>query len=89
MAWYTWSSQTDFETWHTTVCQGLGIPHPNHNGATGEVDPDATWTLRYTDVHEISPDDWRAVVDDDVAGVYQSGLGQPSSEPSSQLTYGE
>lgn len=79
--WRTWQSRTEFDAWHATVCTGLGIPHPGVNVATGEVDPDAQWTTAYTDVVEVAADDWRAVVEDEIAAAYPDGLGVPCDPP--------
>lgn len=85
MNWYSWISLAAFDAWHSTVCNGLGIPHPNYNAATGEIDSDAAWTTKYTDVYEVAPDDWRAIVYDDIANDYSDGLGAPSEAPPSPL----
>jgi hypothetical protein len=80
---YRWISQAAFDAWHLTVCDALGIPHPNFNAATGELDPDAQWTTAYTDVIEVATDDWRAYVEDDIAAQFPDGLGTPSDPPPS------
>lgn len=80
-AWYSWKSLSDFNLWHSQVCVGLGIPHPNRNNATGEIDPDAQWTTDYTVPVEIEPTDWRAMVGDDIATLYFNRLGTPSDPP--------
>lgn len=80
---YLWTSHTDFDAWHTTVCEALGIPHPNRNAATGELDVDAQWTTAYTEVTEVAGDDWRAYVEDDIAAQFPDGLGTPSDPPPS------
>ena len=80
--WHRWTSLAAFNVWHDTVCAALSIPHPNRNVATGEIDYDAQWTLRYTDVAEVAADDWRAFVEDDIAATYPDGLGQPCDPPS-------
>ncbi len=78
---YLWTSHTDFDAWHTTVCEALGIPHPNRNAATGELDVDAQWTTAYTEVTEVAGDDWRAYVEDEIAAQFPDGLGTPSDPP--------
>jgi hypothetical protein len=75
---YQWTSRADFDTWHTVVCDALGIPHPNHNAATGELDLNAQWTTAYTDVVKVADDDWRAFVEDNIATQFPDGLGIPS-----------
>lgn len=79
--WYSWPDEASFNAWHSTVCTGLGIPHPGVNEATGEVDLDAQWTTAYTQAVEVTPTDWRAVVEPAVATVYTNGLGTPSDPP--------
>lgn len=67
MAWYTWQSQEDFDTWHEEVKTQLGLPMPGKNAHTGEVDESAQWTTDYTSVTEVGPGDFRAFVEDRVA----------------------
>ena len=83
LMWYSWATLTAFTAWHDTVCAGLGIPHPGRNAATGEVDEAAQWTTAYTSVVEVTDDDWRAWVGDDIAATYPDGLGAPSDPPPS------
>lgn len=85
MNWYKWDSYAAFESWHTTVCRSLGIPHPGFNTSTGEVDPVAQWTLHYTNAYEVDPTDWRAVVDDAIAESHSNGLGVLSENPQSVI----
>lgn len=79
--WYSWQTVGAFDAWHATVCAALGIPHPGRNAATGEIDDDAQWTTAYTSVTEVAADDWRAVVEDDIAADYPDGLGVPCDPP--------
>lgn len=79
--WYLWPTLEAFDAWHDSVCASLGIPHPNRNVATGEIDLDAEWTTAYTGVVEIAPDDWRAFVEPDVAATHPDGLGVPCDPP--------
>ena len=81
---YRWNSHDDFVAWHDLVCAALGIPHPNRNAATGEIDYDAQWTTAYTTVTEVAADDWRAFVEDDIAAQVPDGLGVPSEPPSAR-----
>lgn len=81
--YYRWNSHTDFTMWHDTVCVALGIPHPNSNGATGEIDYDAQWTTAYTEAVQVATDDWRAYVEDEISAQFPSGLGTPSEPPPS------
>lgn len=78
---HRWTSRTDFDVWHDAVCVALGIPHPNRNAATGEVDPYAQWTTAYTNPVEVAPDDWRAFVEDNIAAAHPDGLGAPCDPP--------
>lgn len=81
MMFYRWSTLDAFNAWHDATCSLLGIPHPNRNAATGEVDPDAQWTTAYTEVIRVADDDWRAYVEDTVAELNPEGLGVPSDPP--------
>lgn len=85
--WYRWTSQESFDAWHDAVCVALGIPHPNRNAATGEIDVDAQWTTAYTNVTEVAADDWRASVEDHVAADFPDGLGTPSDPPPAAEPY--
>jgi hypothetical protein len=83
--YYRWNSYADFSAWHNTVCAGLGIPHPNRNEASGEIDDDAQWTTAYTEAVEVAADDWQAYVEDDIATQYPDGLGTPVVETMIEL----
>jgi hypothetical protein len=72
--WYWWSELNLFDVWHSAVCAELGIPHPNRNFATGEIDLDAQWTTAYTEPIEQDGIVW-AVVEPDVAALVLDGLG--------------
>lgn len=78
---YSWPSSEAFADWHDGVCRSLGIPHPNHNAATGVIDLNAQWTTAYTEAVEVASDDWRAFVEDDVAASHPIGLGVPCDPP--------
>lgn len=79
--WYKWSSLDAFNSWHSYVKDQLGIPCPNYNLATGEVQAmTAYWTLEYTDPVILSENDVRAVVEDDALG-FTEGLGEVSEAP--------
>jgi hypothetical protein len=80
---YSWLSLDDFNAWHADACTALGIPHPNHNAATGEIDESAQWTTAYTQPTVVAEDDVRAYVEDKVAELVPDGLGQPSEPPPS------
>jgi hypothetical protein len=79
--WYRWTDLAAFTAWHDAACAALGIPHPGNNAATGELDPDAQWTTAYTNAVQVGADDVRAVVEDDVAELVPTGLGEPSDPP--------
>lgn len=79
--WYRWTDQAAFDVWHAAACAALGIPHAGHNAATGVIDEQAQWTTAYTSVTEVGPDDWRAVVEPEVAELVPDGLGEPSDPP--------
>jgi|DEB0MinimDraft_3_1074331.scaffolds.fasta_scaffold26835_1 hypothetical protein len=82
MHWYTWQTKNPgFDTWHTAVKTGLGMPWIGENQATGEPEPDAQQTTDYTAVVEVAADDWRAPVSDLIAGTYPDGLGTPCDPP--------
>lgn len=81
MTYYKWESLGAFENWHEAVKAGMGIPHPNENMATGDVDEGAQWTTAYTAAKGVAPDDVRASVEDAVAEAYPVGLGVPSEMP--------
>lgn len=81
MNWYTWPSEADFNTWHQTVIDGMGLPKVGFNAATGQPRPDAQMTTAYTAVTEVGADDWRAPVDIDIALSFSDGLGAESEAP--------
>lgn len=78
---YSWPSLDLFNAWHTDACIVLGIPHPNRNAATGEIDEDAQWTTAYTEAVVVAEDDVRAYVEQSVAELVPDGLGTPSEPP--------
>jgi hypothetical protein len=78
--WHHWPNLAAFTEWHTAVCQALGIPHPNRNAATGEIDESAQWTTAYTEPVIVADDDVRAVVEEHVAGLVP-GVGEPCDPP--------
>ena len=78
---YSWLSFDSFNVWHADACTALGIPHPNKNAATGEIDPDAQWTTAYTEAVVVAEDDVRAFVEQSVAELVANGLGVPSEPP--------
>lgn len=80
---YSWLSLDLFESWHDAAKTALGIPYPNRNAATGEIDPDAQWTTAYTEPMVVADDDVRAYVEDNVAQLVPDGLGTPSEPPPS------
>jgi hypothetical protein len=78
---YSWSSLDAFNSWHALAMLALGIPHPNHNAATGEIDESAQWTTAYTDPIVVADDDVRGYVEQSVADLVPDGLGTPSEPP--------
>jgi len=77
--WYSWADISAFNVWHDAACAALGIPHPNRNAKTGQVDESAQWTTAYTE--PIVGDDVRAYVEADVAALVPEGLGVPCDPP--------
>lgn len=78
---YSWLSLDAFNAWHADACVALGIPHPNRNAATGEIDENAQWTTAYTEAVLVAEDDVRAYVEQYVADLVPDGLGVPSEPP--------
>ena len=79
--WYSWPSQADFDAWHEPVVQALHLPRVGINAATGQPDPTAQRTVRYTAALEVALDDWRAPVEPLVASEFPTGLGSLSEPP--------
>lgn len=80
---YSWLTLDLFNAWHDSAKLALGIPHPNYNAATGEIDENAQWTTAYTDATVVADDDVRAYVENSVASLVPVGLGVPSEPPPS------
>ena len=78
---FSWLSVNAFNAWHDLAKQALGIPHPNHNQATGKIDESAQWTTAYTEPITVSEYDVRAYVKQSVAELVPDGLGVPSEPP--------
>ena len=78
---YSWSTLASFNSWHADAMKALGIPHPNHNAATGEIDETGQWTTAYTEAIVVADDDVRAYVEQSVAELVPDGLGTPSEPP--------
>jgi len=74
---YTWESQEGFDAWHSVVKEALGIPYPNRNSKTGEVDENATWTTAYTELRTDDNGVQYAKVEDNIAEEFAEGLGTP------------
>jgi hypothetical protein len=79
--WRTWESEAAFDAWHATVVDGMNLPRVGVNQETGDPEPDAQWTTRYTEATEIGAGDWRAAVQDGVAEAYPSGIGVVCGPP--------
>ena len=79
--WYTWRTLSEFEIWHSNVITGLNLPRLGQNAATGKIDLNAQATTSYTVAIQITNDDWRAMVEDEIASNFADGLGLPSQPP--------
>lgn len=51
--WYQWDTWELFNEWQDNLCVELAYPWEASNQATGELEPDATYTVRYTDGREV------------------------------------
>lgn len=80
-AWYSWPSLPAFDSWHADAMTEQGIPHPNRNAETGEVDESAQWTVAYTSPVLVVDDDVRARVQPEVAAAVPNGMGVPCDPP--------
>jgi hypothetical protein len=74
---YSWESEEAFDLWHNEVMSSLGIPHPNKNSETGELDQDATWTTAYTNLNISEDNVLYAKVEDEIAQQFSENLGTP------------
>lgn len=74
---YKWQTVEAFDAWHETVKEALGIPYPNVNSKTGEIDENATWTTAYTNLREDDNGVKFAKVEEEIAAQYSEGLGEP------------
>lgn len=74
---YKWESEEAFEAWHSVVKKALGIPHPNRNNKTGDVDINAAWTTEYTRLQTDDNGVLFAKVEDQIAAHLTEGLGTP------------
>ena len=79
--WYAWPTQQAFDLWHQIVIDAMNLPRVGFNQATGEPQPDKTQTTAYTAVVFVADGDWRAMVEDDVATQFKSGIGTPCDSP--------
>lgn len=79
--WYSWPTLSAFDNWHNNVIASLNLPRHGHNAATGEIDTNAQATTSYTVPLQIANDDWRAMVEDEIASNFADGLGLPSQPP--------
>ena len=73
--YYSWATTKAFNSWHKAVKTGLGIPHPNYNAKTGELDENASWTTAYTRLREDDNSVKYAKVEDKIAEGFPEGLG--------------
>jgi len=74
---YKWESDEAFEAWHSVVKEALGIPYPNKNSKTGEIDENATWTTAYTALRTDDNGVKFAKVEEEIAQQFSEGLGEP------------
>lgn len=72
---YSWDTEEEFNAWHNSVKASLGIPHPNKNFLTGEVDNTATWTTQYTELRTDDNGIMYARVEESVATEHPENLG--------------
>lgn len=79
--WYSWSSIEAFNAWHDPIVADLNLPRIGTNQATGEPEPSKNRTTSYTSVVEVSPNDFRAMVESEIAEQWPNGLGQISTSP--------
>ena len=79
--WYAWSSESEFNVWHNNVIRSLNLPQVNLNLATGLPDADAQMTLAYTEIRKVAKNDYRAIVEIEVAEQFMQGLGELSDAP--------
>jgi hypothetical protein len=79
--WYKFESQDLFDVWHEIVKADLGIPYPNKNLETGEIDEDAQWTTSFIEPYIVSETDLRIYLTDEYSDTYSQELGEVSEAP--------
>jgi len=79
--WYKFESQAFFDEWHNQVKAQLGIPYPNKNLQTGEVDENAMWTTSFIEPLIVSENDLRIYLADEYSETYSEKLGEISVYP--------
>lgn len=75
--YYKWETEKAFEAWHLVVKEALGMPYPNKNSKTGEIDENATWTTSYTSLRTDDNKAKFAKVEEKIAQQFLEGLGEP------------
>lgn len=78
MSWYKWITVADFDAWHDEVKTALNYPIAAVN-IEGEP-TDAQATTDYTAIIEVSDQDYRAWVDDEIA-IISDKIGIQSEQP--------
>jgi hypothetical protein len=79
--WYKFKSQDLFDVWHEIVKADLGIPYPNKNLETGEIDEDAQWTTSFIEPYIVSETDLRIYLTDEYSSTYSQELGELTTSP--------
>lgn len=64
--WYKWSSLEDFDNWHNEIKITLGLPKPSIDKEGNEL-PDSIINSQYTECHKINDNDFRALVEEELA----------------------
>lgn len=74
MAYWKFANRETFDTWHDAACDAAGLPRPGRNAATGEVEPDAAWTVALVDGQEQDDGSVTAEVPDEWALAMPAGV---------------
>jgi 2',3'-cyclic-nucleotide 2'-phosphodiesterase (5'-nucleotidase family) len=79
--WYKWANLDSFNLWHKEVIQNLNLPRLGVNAETNEIDENAVGTTSYTQIYELAADDYRAIVETEIAKQFSNGIGELSVSP--------
>jgi len=79
--WYKFESQLLFDAWHNLVKTDLGIPYPNRNLKTSEIDENAQWTTSFIKPVVVAENDLRIYLLDKYAETYFQELGELTTSP--------